>query len=279
MYPAPNESFTFRSRHIPGRTGHRCCLYGGVCVLDQQSASTEGSPLAGSLGVAAVPRKATRVPIAAGAPIGASSAITHVYPSSATFLGNPYIHSSLRKLGTTSQAITHPPSGTCHKENGAGEGDSEGRETECNTKVCESPSDSKALDTETVKRMGIKDGTGSLADSQSGGQSITQSEERENKGSSFSSEPKRVQHCLNDKQLYLPLEREAHVHQSIPAQEASLDSVKSVVRRSCGATASSFSPKAVFDYLDKFVVGQTEAKRALAVALRQRWRRRQVGLT
>lgn len=37
------------------------------------------------------------------------------------------------------------------------------------------------------------------------------------------------------------------------------------------------SPQALVKYLDNYIVGQTQAKRAVAVALRQRWRRRQVG--
>ncbi|XP_026190987.1 uncharacterized protein LOC34624197 [Cyclospora cayetanensis] len=36
------------------------------------------------------------------------------------------------------------------------------------------------------------------------------------------------------------------------------------------------SPQALVEYLDSYIVGQTNAKRAVAVALRQRWRRRQV---
>ncbi|CDJ40296.1 ATP-dependent heat shock protein, putative [Eimeria tenella] len=36
------------------------------------------------------------------------------------------------------------------------------------------------------------------------------------------------------------------------------------------------SPQALVKYLDNYIVGQTQAKRAVAVALRQRWRRRQV---
>lgn len=37
------------------------------------------------------------------------------------------------------------------------------------------------------------------------------------------------------------------------------------------------SPQALVQYLDSYIVGQADAKRAVAVALRQRWRRRQVG--
>lgn len=38
----------------------------------------------------------------------------------------------------------------------------------------------------------------------------------------------------------------------------------------------SHSPQALVEYLDHYIVGQANAKRAVAVALRQRWRRRQV---
>jgi ATP-dependent HslUV protease ATP-binding subunit HslU len=39
---------------------------------------------------------------------------------------------------------------------------------------------------------------------------------------------------------------------------------------------SSFSPREIVSELDRFIVGQTAAKRAVAIALRNRWRRRQV---
>ena len=35
-------------------------------------------------------------------------------------------------------------------------------------------------------------------------------------------------------------------------------------------------PKDIVEQLDKFIVGQTEAKRAVAIALRNRWRRHQL---
>lgn len=38
----------------------------------------------------------------------------------------------------------------------------------------------------------------------------------------------------------------------------------------------SYTPKQIFDYLDKYIIGQAEAKRAVAVALRNRWRRMQL---
>ena len=39
---------------------------------------------------------------------------------------------------------------------------------------------------------------------------------------------------------------------------------------------SSFSPREVVSELDKFIIGQTNAKKAVAVALRNRWRRKQL---
>jgi len=39
---------------------------------------------------------------------------------------------------------------------------------------------------------------------------------------------------------------------------------------------SSFSPREIVSELDKFIIGQTKAKRAVAVALRNRWRRKQL---
>ena len=39
---------------------------------------------------------------------------------------------------------------------------------------------------------------------------------------------------------------------------------------------TSFSPREIVSELDRFIIGQAAAKRAVAVALRNRWRRRQV---
>src|ERR1700750_1066102 len=39
---------------------------------------------------------------------------------------------------------------------------------------------------------------------------------------------------------------------------------------------SSFSPREIVSELDRFIVGQDDAKRAVAVALRNRWRRQQL---
>ena len=39
---------------------------------------------------------------------------------------------------------------------------------------------------------------------------------------------------------------------------------------------SSFSPREIVSELDKFIIGQKKAKKAVAVALRNRWRRKQL---
>src|SRR5438477_4681777 len=39
---------------------------------------------------------------------------------------------------------------------------------------------------------------------------------------------------------------------------------------------TSFSPREIVSELDRFIVGQHDAKRAVAIALRNRWRRQQV---
>ncbi len=41
-------------------------------------------------------------------------------------------------------------------------------------------------------------------------------------------------------------------------------------------TTTAFSPREIVSELDKFIIGQTEAKKAVAVALRNRWRRMQL---
>ena len=39
---------------------------------------------------------------------------------------------------------------------------------------------------------------------------------------------------------------------------------------------SDFTPKQIVKELDRYIVGQSAAKRAVAIALRNRWRRQQV---
>src|ERR1700730_1469607 len=40
--------------------------------------------------------------------------------------------------------------------------------------------------------------------------------------------------------------------------------------------SSSFTPREIVSELDRYIVGQDEAKRAVAIALRNRWRRQQL---
>ena len=39
---------------------------------------------------------------------------------------------------------------------------------------------------------------------------------------------------------------------------------------------TSFSPREIVSELDRFIIGQADAKRAVAIALRNRWRRQQL---
>ena len=41
-------------------------------------------------------------------------------------------------------------------------------------------------------------------------------------------------------------------------------------------TDRSFSPREIVSELDRYIVGQSDAKRAVAIALRNRWRRQQL---
>ena len=43
-----------------------------------------------------------------------------------------------------------------------------------------------------------------------------------------------------------------------------------------GEFMASLTPKQIVEELDKFIVGQNNAKRAVAIALRNRWRRQQL---
>ncbi|PWC89160.1 ATP-dependent protease [Azospirillum sp. TSH100] len=45
---------------------------------------------------------------------------------------------------------------------------------------------------------------------------------------------------------------------------------------SVSADSAAFSPREIVSELDRYIVGQTEAKRAVAIALRNRWRRQQL---
>jgi len=49
-----------------------------------------------------------------------------------------------------------------------------------------------------------------------------------------------------------------------------------LTRRAKPADSSAFSPREIVSELDRFIVGQNDAKRAVAIALRNRWRRQQL---
>ncbi len=53
-------------------------------------------------------------------------------------------------------------------------------------------------------------------------------------------------------------------------------SLKALTPSEGPAQAGAFSPREIVSELDRFIVGQNEAKRAVAIALRNRWRRRQL---
>src|SRR5690606_36672385 len=62
-----------------------------------------------------------------------------------------------------------------------------------------------------------------------------------------------------------------------PPTSASTPTISARSRRwNEGAAMSSMTPQEIVHELDKFIVGQAKAKRAVAIALRNRWRRQQV---
>jgi len=52
--------------------------------------------------------------------------------------------------------------------------------------------------------------------------------------------------------------------------------VKSLSRKTLETLGRSLTPRAIVEELDRYIIGQREAKRAVAIALRNRWRRQQV---
>src|SRR5262245_12665423 len=75
---------------------------------------------------------------------------------------------------------------------------------------------------------------------------------------------------------------------STPTATSRSRSCDAAQRRGCGAIArgrgkgqitrfmTDFSPREIVSELDRFIIGQTDAKRAVAIALRNRWRRLQL---
>jgi len=58
--------------------------------------------------------------------------------------------------------------------------------------------------------------------------------------------------------------------------ESALTQLDTVSQNSDDAFMASLTPKQIVEELDKFIVGQTKAKRAVGIALRNRWRRQQL---
>jgi len=58
--------------------------------------------------------------------------------------------------------------------------------------------------------------------------------------------------------------------------ESALTQLHTVSQNSDDAFMASLTPKQIVEELDKFIVGQTKAKRAVGIALRNRWRRQQL---
>ncbi|MBT4937616.1 MAG: AAA family ATPase, partial [Rhodospirillaceae bacterium] len=61
---------------------------------------------------------------------------------------------------------------------------------------------------------------------------------------------------------------------NIPSSENS--EAKTPVKSEVKTQTSSFSPREIVSELDRYIIGQNDAKRAVAVALRNRWRRQQL---
>ncbi len=53
-------------------------------------------------------------------------------------------------------------------------------------------------------------------------------------------------------------------------------SLKALTPGEAPARAGAFSPREIVSELDRFIIGQIDAKRAVAIALRNRWRRQQL---
>src|SRR5580704_17482304 len=61
-----------------------------------------------------------------------------------------------------------------------------------------------------------------------------------------------------------------------PPTSASTPTTISSSRSSESAMGNDFSPREIVSELDKHIVGQRDAKRAVAIAIRNRWRRKQL---
>jgi ATP-dependent HslUV protease ATP-binding subunit HslU len=63
---------------------------------------------------------------------------------------------------------------------------------------------------------------------------------------------------------------------TLPDDSRAAEPQQPIPARAAGSMNDSLTPKAVVAALDAHIIGQTEAKRAVAVALRNRWRRQQL---
>src|SRR5207247_5078828 len=69
--------------------------------------------------------------------------------------------------------------------------------------------------------------------------------------------------------------RQQHLHQP---QHHTREANNEINKEVCAPKlqAGGFSPREIVSELDRYIVGQNEAKRAVAIALRNRWRRQQL---
>jgi ATP-dependent HslUV protease ATP-binding subunit HslU len=63
---------------------------------------------------------------------------------------------------------------------------------------------------------------------------------------------------------------------SSKASQSSASQAGGASRPSAAAQATAFSPREIVSELDRYIIGQNDAKRAVAIALRNRWRRQQL---
>lgn len=80
-------------------------------------------------------------------------------------------------------------------------------------------------------------------------------------GTTSSSSPRRTQHYRSFSTVMKPAEEEQVINVEIPKRKP---------------LSLALRPREVVEQLDRFIVGQNDAKRAVAIALRNRWRRHQL---
>ena len=55
-----------------------------------------------------------------------------------------------------------------------------------------------------------------------------------------------------------------------------INSVRKSSKKEQSSSVSSLSPREIVSELDRYVIGQSDAKKAVAIALRNRWRRQEL---